>query len=129
MNRNRLGELPEDLRRTPKEKGYSEGATNNSGNYSNVDELTRTQPLFIGLEPQVVLPYNPHRKYLLVQNNSTGDMWLAFSIEAGIGTGIRLLPGTVYEPQRYVPLSTVSIVGATGSQSGTLIETTLISNG
>jgi len=55
-----------------------------------------------------VMPYNPLRRYLLIQNRSVGDMFLSFGNKANIFDGIFIPGGGFYEPY-VVPLSSVNL--------------------
>lgn len=58
-----------------------------------------------------ILAENPDRKYLLLQNNGDGIVYLNFSTTATAGNGIKLDPGDAYEPD-HVPSNAISAIGS-----------------
>jgi hypothetical protein len=54
------------------------------------------------------------RSYLLVQNNSDTDMWMAIGTSASVGVGIRLLAGggAYVAESEFIPSGIVTIVCA-----------------
>lgn len=62
---------------------------------------------------------NASRRYLMVQNNSAGDLWINFGVTAIVGQpSIRLQPGDAWiEDGTFVNTGSVSIIGATTGQT------------
>ena len=68
---------------------------------------------------QQIAPANPARSGFLIQNLSTGDLWLATSGAATAGQpALRIGAGQLLEfPASGVPAGAVSVLGATAGQS------------
>ena len=73
---------------------------------------------------QNALSANSGRKYLFIQNVSTGDLWFS-SIATAVQDqpSIRLRPGDSYEnPPHFCPTGAISVIGATTGQKFTARE-------
>lgn len=84
----------------------------------------RSSTLTTGGTAQQLAASNSTRKYLLVQNQSSGYLYIRFTGTAVQDqTSIRLDPGGTYEnPPHYCPTSAVSIIGATTGQAFHSVE-------
>ena len=95
-----------------------------------VNRYTATNfPFVIGTESEQIIPANPLRAYLLVQNKDAGsDMFLNFGQKANAFNGVIIVPrgnfeligGSIGGP--FVPSDSVWIVGAAAVMEGVLIE-------
>lgn len=68
---------------------------------------------------QQVLAANPSRRYLLVQNLSTTDLWLRFAVAAVTDQpSIRLVAGATFEwnAPGFVPEDSFNVIGGTTGQ-------------
>lgn len=62
---------------------------------------------------QLVLPAAPRRAYLLIQNNSNGDIWIGIGAAPNTrGASLVLGPGNFWEPV-YVPTNAIYVRSAT----------------
>jgi hypothetical protein len=79
----------------------------------NSGPVTAASPLTITTANAVqqVFP-NTKRSYLLVQNTSDTDMWLAIGTTPSVGTGIRLLAGGggYVAEEGFIPSGAVNII-------------------
>lgn len=67
---------------------------------------------------QQVFAANAARKYLIVQNTSTGNLYVAFGVTATAANGILLPANASYVMEdTYVSTQSVSILGATTGQT------------
>ncbi|KPV49029.1 hypothetical protein SE17_34895, partial [Kouleothrix aurantiaca] len=84
----------------------------------------RPSTLTTGGTAQQLAAANSSRKYLLVQNQSSGFLYICFTGTATqTQTSIRLAPGDSYEnPPHYCPTSAVSVIGATTGQAFHSVE-------
>lgn len=73
---------------------------------------------------QALCPANPARGYLLVENLSTGDLWVNFGITAVVSQpSIKIVAGgSLVQEDDFVDTESVSIVGATTGQAFTCKE-------
>lgn len=73
---------------------------------------------------QALAPANSVRRYLMVQNNSSGDLWINEGATATLAPpSIRIAPGAVWEyPAQATPTGAMRIIGATMGQSFTIKE-------
>jgi hypothetical protein len=73
---------------------------------------------------QTLAAINVNRKYLLIQNNSAGDLWINFTTTAvAAQPSIKLVSGATYIMEgSFVSMELVSIIGATTSQAFTAKE-------
>lgn len=77
-----------------------------------------------GGQSQLLAPANPDRKYLFVQNNSTGDLWINFSAAATTAPpSIKIPTGAFWFMEAsFVSAEPIYITGATTSQAYTAKE-------
>lgn len=70
---------------------------------------------------QLLFAANPARKYLFVQNNSAGSLWINYGSAATLSSpSVVLTAGQSYEnPSSFVSSQAINIVGATAGQSFT----------
>ena len=61
------------------------------------------------------------RRYLLIQNNSIGTLYLNFDNDASASNGVKIPPGGYYEPLR-VPQNSLYIIGDSAGLVGFLVE-------
>jgi len=83
--------------------------------------LVTSAPVALGVTNEVkqVLPGNPSRRFLLIQNQSPFAWRISYGIQARPGFGLLLLPGQVYrESGDAVPTSAVFLVGELGTAPG-----------
>lgn len=70
----------------------------------------------VGIDAQAVevLPYNPHRKYLLIQNKGLIDIFVGFDNKASESDGLKIgpIPNGYYELNNTVTSSSISILSA-----------------
>ena len=68
---------------------------------------------------QQVVAANANRNYLLLQNQSTGDLWFDLGVDAVQSQpSLKLVAGdSVVWEDNYIPTSSVSIIGATTGQA------------
>jgi hypothetical protein len=83
-----------------------------------------TYPFVIGAAPITILPNNPRRSLLLVQNQSASDdLYVNFSADAGVNVGIMLVAGAGVFFDYVCPNNSVSVYFDSGSnQPGIIIE-------
>jgi hypothetical protein len=85
-------------------------------------------PFTAGLTALRILPANPMRTYLLIQNTSASNMFVNFGQNATPIAGIRIIPGGNYEQLGGAPAGAfiapddVYILGAAASLSGVIAE-------
>lgn len=65
----------------------------------------------VGMQSVTLLPGNPRRGYLYIQNNSTAPMYVAYDTDATPLTSIVIGPGGYYEP-RVVPTNAIHLASA-----------------
>lgn len=90
---------------------------------------TANYPFVIGLTSEQVIPANPLRSYLLVQNkNAASDMFINFGQKATAFNGVIIIPRGNYEfiggavGGSFVPSDSVWILGAAAGLNGVLVE-------
>jgi len=86
-------------------------------------------PFTIGLTSRQIVPANPLRCYLLVQNKSAvSDMFINFGSKATTANGIIIIPRGNYEftggavGGPFSPGNSVWVLGAVAAMSGVLVE-------
>lgn len=78
-------------------------------------------PFIAGLTSIQILQANLNRVYLLVQNNSTANMYIVFNNNANLFNGLIIAAGGNYEP--YVaPFSGIYVIGTVAGLNGVIIE-------
>lgn len=84
----------------------------------------RSGTLAAGATAQQLAPESANRRYLLVQNLSTGDLWINFGVDAVQNQpSIKILPDGVFAMEgAFVSGDAVSIIGATLGQAFTAKE-------
>ncbi len=75
----------------------------------------------IDVESVQVLPANANRTYLLVQNRSSGSVFMSFGNKSNTYDGIEIVSGGNYEPYVY-PFSSVHIIASLASSDVVIIE-------
>lgn len=81
----------------------------------------------VGAKAIAVLTDNARRQYLLIQNNSTGFMYVGLGSKPAKENGYRIRPGGVFEPH-VVPSSAIFVLGVADkanvdfNQAGIIIE-------
>jgi hypothetical protein len=106
---------------------FSLPTTVTTGPPSEVTLVDRSGTITAGGTSQQLAAANATRQYLLVQNNSNGDLWINFGV-AAVTTqpSIRLAPGSQieYSPggTGVIPTQAVNIIGATTGQVFTAKE-------
>lgn len=73
----------------------------------------------VGGTSQVVFAANPIRKYLIFQNQSSGDLWINFGIAAVQSQpSIRVFPGESFLMEgSHISTDSINVIGATTGQS------------
>ncbi len=86
-------------------------------------------PFVIGLTSERIIPANPLRSYLLVQNKSAAsDMFINFGQKATTFNGVIIIPRGNYEfiggavGGSFVPSDSVWLLGAAAGLEGVLVE-------
>lgn len=89
--------------------------------YANPEGLTLEKPIAampqvtaggaVGRESITLLPTNPRRAYLYIQNNSTAPMYVAYDTNANPLTSIVIGAGGYYEP-RVAPTNAIYLASA-----------------
>ena len=124
--RNRgLGELPADYRR---QGPLLDPNGPEIGAYEN--KYTATQyPFVVGLSSIQVIPSNPYRCYVLIQNkDSVNNMFVSFGTNATAFGSIIIVPEGNYEligggiGGAFCPNNSVYVLGTVAGQSGVLVE-------
>lgn len=84
----------------------------------------RSGTITTGGTSQQLAPVNAARKYLIVQNISTNNLYINFTSAATVGTGSLLIPsnGTYVLEDNFVSSEAVNIIGATTGQAFTAKE-------
>jgi len=84
----------------------------------------RSNTIATGGTAQTLAALNASRRYLLVQNQSTGNLYIRFTGTAAADqTSLRIAAGDYWEsPPHYCPTSAVSIIGATAGQAFHSVE-------
>ena len=75
----------------------------------------------IGVVTQQVSQGNPSRRYLLIQNNSLGNIFINFDQDAAAGRSVIVVPGGYYEPYR-VPKNSIHVSAALASSTVVIVE-------
>lgn len=90
---------------------------------------TANYPFIVGLAAQQIIPANPLRAYLLIQNkNGASDMFINFGQKATAFNGVILIPRGNYEliggsnGGSFVPSDSVWILGGAANMEGVLVE-------
>lgn len=66
----------------------------------------------VTLASTVLLPANPNRQYLLIQNNhGAGNLWIAFGKAATTTAGVRIIPGGFYLLDAVCTTQEVRVIG------------------
>lgn len=68
----------------------------------------------LSTQGQLALPDNIRRGYLYIQNDSNGDILVAFGGNARRGAAVVIGPGSYYEP-RVVPTNSIYLAAAAGT--------------
>lgn len=124
-----LGELPESLlkEQVPQRRRILDP---NSGFYDEWENLYTASlfPFVIGTISQQIIPANPRRTYLLIQNKSAATMLVNFGQGATAFAGVNLLVGESLpfaggeRGGAFCPSDSVNIVGGAANSEGVLIE-------
>ena len=73
----------------------------------------------------LILPDDPARGYLLIQNNSGGPVWIGLGSEPTDGQALILNPGVYWEPS-FIPTNSIYIRGTLPlAQNGVALAITL----
>jgi hypothetical protein len=77
----------------------------------------------VGVASAVFLAERPGRKYLLVQNQSAGDIWISFDDATAVadGTCMKLESGASWEPS-HVPSNAMRAIGSAADLVITLVQ-------
>lgn len=104
---------------------------NNIGPFGNVTVVNNrgvltdySSSIITANQSQLVIPANPNRKYLLIQNVSSSDLWFNFSEAATIGIpSIRLSQGQGFIMESsFISTEALYVIGATQGQPFTVKE-------
>ncbi|MBT9137685.1 MAG: hypothetical protein DDT31_00223 [Syntrophomonadaceae bacterium] len=84
---------------------------------------TLNQTIATGGTAQQVFETNPNRRYIALQNLSSGDLWIDINRVAVIDQCIKVLPNGYYEtPSKAIPSFGLSVIAATTGQSFVVME-------
>lgn len=91
---------------------------------SNGDFTDRSGTVTVGGTAQQLAPANTSRKYLFIQNNSSGDLWINFGANATTAQpSVKVEAGAnFFWESSFVPSSSISVIGATTGQTFTAKE-------
>lgn len=105
-------------------KTDTNGAIYTTSNPVNGTLTDRSGSITTGGTAQTLAPVNTTRKYLLIQNNSAGTLWINFTVTAVQSQpSIQLLTNaSIVMESRFVSSELVSIIGATTGQTFTAKE-------
>lgn len=130
MRQKGLGTLPEPLfkERSFKGKRILDPGAGLVPDWVN-NFTTSNYPFTIGLASEQIVPANPLRCYLLVQNkNAASDMFINFGQKATTFNGIIIIPRGNYEfvggagGGPFSPGNSIWILGAAAGMTGVLVE-------
>lgn len=62
-----------------------------------------------------------NREYILIQNQSLGDMYLGFGVQPNIGNGVKISAGGYYELFNCVPQNDIWIISSIASAGGIFV--------
>lgn len=86
-------------------------------------------PFVIGVTSEIIVPANPRRAYVLVQNKSaTDDMFINFGQKATTFNGVIIIPRGNYEfvggsfGGAFCPADSVWLLGTVAGMNGVLVE-------
>jgi hypothetical protein len=86
-------------------------------------------PFVIGLASQIIIPSNPLRTYVLIQNkDAVNDMFINFGNDATTFNGIIIIPRGNYEligganGGPFCPSDSVHVLGAAAGMNGVIVE-------
>jgi hypothetical protein len=84
----------------------------------------RSGTIATGGTAQTLAPFNSGRRYLIIQNVSSGDLWIDFGTAAvAASPSLRIAAGDSYVmEEKFVLTESVSIIGATTGQAFTAKE-------
>lgn len=78
--------------------------------------------LFINITNTVSLLQDArNREYLLIQNQSLGDMYLGFGVQPNIGNGVKITSNGFYELFNCVPQNDIFIISSIAIAGGILV--------
>lgn len=91
---------------------------------SNSSVIDRSGAIATGNTNQSIMPFNNSRSYLLIQNNSTGDLWIDFGVAAfSDSPSIKIAAGETFVMEGgAIANNEVYILGATIGQKYTAKE-------
>jgi hypothetical protein len=87
--------------------------------------IDRSGTITAGGTAQTLMVYNDAREGFMVQNNSTGDLWINELGSTAVASqpSIKIASGQLYESPKNLPCPyAISIIGATTSQAFTARE-------
>lgn len=131
-----LGELPESLLRERKPQGrriFDPGA----GFVSDwINRYTASNfPFIVGTASVQIIPANPLRTFLLIQNKSASSMYLSFGQSATVFNGIEIVAGgnATYDGGAtggsFAPGDSVHVLGAAANLTGVVQEGIILAIG
>lgn len=120
-----LGELPRDY--------YKQGPVNDPGAGlipEWVNNYTASNfPFIIGTDSEIIIPANPMRTYVLIQNkDAVSDMFVNFGNNATTFNGVIIIPRGNYEligganGGPFCPSNSVHVLGAAAAMNGVIVE-------
>lgn len=124
-----LGELPESLLKERSDQ-RRRVLDPNAGDYDEWENLYTASsfPFIVGNVSQQIIPANPRRSYLLIQNKSAATMFINFGSGASAFIGFRLLVGESLpftggeRGGSFCPADSIHVIGAAANQEGVIIE-------
>lgn len=109
----------------PSEYQRVDPATAGAGNPARASVIDRSGSITTGGAAQSLMASNVQRRGLLIQNSSSGDLWIneIGGTAVAASPSIKILPGESYERLAgAVPITAISIIGATTGQTFTARE-------
>lgn len=127
--RAQLGELPELLLRE-RDPQQPEVFDPQAGFYDEWENLYTVSnfPFVVGTASVQIIPANPRRTYLAIQNKSAGTIYVNFGTSANTFSGLRINTGGDWDFQggerggSCVPGDSVHIIGSAAGLQGIVIE-------
>jgi len=124
-----LGELPE-LLLEERDPQHPETFDPDAGFYDDWQNLYTVSnfPFVVGATSTQIIPANPRRTYLAIQNKSAGTMFVNFGTGANTFSGLTLLTGDLYKFEggerggSCSPGDSVHVIGNAAGLQGVLLE-------
>lgn len=129
-----LGELSPDLLRERSVAGKRIHSPGERTGFEWINNYSQSNyPFVIGIASEQIIPANPLRSYVLIQNkNAASDMFINFGSAANAFNGIIIVPRGNYEliggavGGSYCPRDSINILGAVAGMQGVITEGVLL---